>query len=72
MTGLVYVSRRDLHPFWDESLDPCKLYVQPLPLLRKDRQHLAPNLGFHGFLVPLSAASTLPDNKPMNLPMSHT
>lgn len=22
MTGLEYVSRRDLHPFWDESRDP--------------------------------------------------
>ncbi len=24
MTGHEYVSRRDLHPFWDESRDPCK------------------------------------------------
>jgi len=39
-----------------------------MSLLRKDRHQLAHGLGFHGFLVSLPAGSTLPDNKPTNLP----
>ena len=47
--------------------------AQPLLLLSKDKMHLAPNLGFHGFLVPLSAVSSLSDKKPVNLPIvSHS
>ena len=47
-------------------ISPITSYHNPLPpssgalpllLLCKDKVHLAPNLGFHGFLVPLSAAS---------------
>ena len=39
-------------------------------LLRKDRHQLAPGIGFHGFLISLPAGSTLPDNKPTNLPIA--
>ena len=37
-----------------------------MSLLRKDRHQLTPGIGFHGFLVSLSAAKA--DNKPTNLP----